>query len=164
MASDLSAKRLELIHTLVPNVSNIAVLWDSSNPGIREMLRRGWYDPAFMRAHSSVFMPGASVEQVKWLSDLMQAATSGEVAARVRSAYDEIAIVDLLPKVKTPTIVFHCRDDSFVPFEQGRLIASSIPNAKFVTLESGNHALLPDEPAWAKFVGDMEDFLASGWG
>jgi pimeloyl-ACP methyl ester carboxylesterase len=97
-------------------------------------------------------------------SDLMRAATSGEVAAKVRNAYDEIAIVDLLPKVKTPTIVFHCRHDSFVPFEQGRLIATSIPNATFVTLESENHALLPDEPAWAKFVGDMENFLASGWG
>jgi putative ABC transport system substrate-binding protein len=34
MASDLSAKRLELIHTLVPGLSNIAVLWDSSNPGM----------------------------------------------------------------------------------------------------------------------------------
>jgi len=131
---------------------------------MREMLRRGWYDPAFMRAHSSVFMPDASTEQVKWLSNLMWAATSsGEVAAKVRNAYDEIAIVDLLPKVKTPTIVLHCRHDSFVPFEQGRLIAASIPNAKFVALESRNHALLPDEPAWAKFVGDMEDFLASGW-
>src|SRR5436190_15329048 len=41
MASDLSAKRLELIHTLVPRVSRMAVLWDSSNPGmalrVREM-------------------------------------------------------------------------------------------------------------------------------
>jgi putative ABC transport system substrate-binding protein len=34
MASDLSAKRLELIRTLVPQVSRIAVLWDSSNPGM----------------------------------------------------------------------------------------------------------------------------------
>jgi putative tryptophan/tyrosine transport system substrate-binding protein len=34
MASDLSAKRLELIHALVPDMSNIAVLWDSSNPGM----------------------------------------------------------------------------------------------------------------------------------
>ncbi len=34
IASDLSAKRLELIHTLVPRVSRIAVLWDSSNPGM----------------------------------------------------------------------------------------------------------------------------------
>jgi putative tryptophan/tyrosine transport system substrate-binding protein len=34
MASDLSAKRLQLLHTLVPSLSNIAVLWDSSNPGM----------------------------------------------------------------------------------------------------------------------------------
>jgi putative ABC transport system substrate-binding protein len=34
MASDLSAKRLDLLHTLLPSLSNIAVLWDSSNPGM----------------------------------------------------------------------------------------------------------------------------------
>jgi putative ABC transport system substrate-binding protein len=34
MASDLSAKRLELLHTLVPRLGRIAVLWDSSNPGM----------------------------------------------------------------------------------------------------------------------------------
>jgi putative ABC transport system substrate-binding protein len=39
MASDLSAKRLELIHTLVPTLSNIAVLWDSSNPGMALRVR-----------------------------------------------------------------------------------------------------------------------------
>jgi len=39
MASDLSAKRLELIHTLVPSVSKIAVLWGSSNPGMALRVR-----------------------------------------------------------------------------------------------------------------------------
>jgi putative ABC transport system substrate-binding protein len=39
MASDLSAKRLELLHILVPSVSNIAVLWDSSNPGMALRVR-----------------------------------------------------------------------------------------------------------------------------
>jgi ABC-type uncharacterized transport system substrate-binding protein len=34
MASDLSAKRLELIHALVPSLRQIGVLWDSSNPGM----------------------------------------------------------------------------------------------------------------------------------
>jgi putative tryptophan/tyrosine transport system substrate-binding protein len=34
MATDLSAKRLELLKTVVPAVRNIAVLWDSSNPGM----------------------------------------------------------------------------------------------------------------------------------
>ena len=39
MASDLSAKRLELLHILVPDVSHIAVLWDSSNPGMALRVR-----------------------------------------------------------------------------------------------------------------------------
>ena len=39
MASDLSAKRLELIHTLVPQASRIAVLWDNSNPGMALRVR-----------------------------------------------------------------------------------------------------------------------------
>src|SRR5262245_3122288 len=39
MSSDLSAKRLELIHILVPRVSRMAVLWDSSNPGMALRVR-----------------------------------------------------------------------------------------------------------------------------
>ncbi|MCC2650951.1 MAG: transporter substrate binding protein [Microvirga sp.] len=39
MASDLSAKRLELIAALVPRVSRIGVLWDSSNPGMALRVR-----------------------------------------------------------------------------------------------------------------------------
>jgi putative tryptophan/tyrosine transport system substrate-binding protein len=39
MASDLSAKRLELIHALVPRVASIAVLWDSTNPGMALRVR-----------------------------------------------------------------------------------------------------------------------------
>jgi putative tryptophan/tyrosine transport system substrate-binding protein len=39
MSSDLSAKRLELLHTLVPSLNNVAVLWDSSNPGMALRVR-----------------------------------------------------------------------------------------------------------------------------
>jgi len=47
-----------------------------------------------------------------------------------------------------------------VPFEQGRLVAASIPNARFVPLETGNHVLLTDEPAFAIFIGGIREFLA----
>ena len=70
--------------------------------------------------------------------------------------------VDLLPKVRTPTLVFHCVHDKLVPFDQGRRVACSIPNAKLVTLDSANHALLAREPAWARMVGEIEAFLAKG--
>ena len=39
MAPDLSAKRLEILHTLAPEISRIAILWESSNPGMAERVR-----------------------------------------------------------------------------------------------------------------------------
>jgi pimeloyl-ACP methyl ester carboxylesterase len=80
----------------------------------------------------------------------------------LRQAVDDIDIVDLLPKVCVPTIIFHSIHDRLVPFDQGRRLAAAIPNARFVLLDSENHALLADEPAWAKFVGEMKAFLADG--
>lgn len=40
MASDLSAKRLELIVTLLRQVDRIAMLWDNSNPGMAERVQQ----------------------------------------------------------------------------------------------------------------------------
>ena len=39
MAPDLSAKRLDILHTLAPSSSRFAILWDSSNPGMVERVR-----------------------------------------------------------------------------------------------------------------------------
>jgi putative ABC transport system substrate-binding protein len=39
MAPDLSAKRLDILHTLAPDISRFAILWDSSNPGMAERVR-----------------------------------------------------------------------------------------------------------------------------
>lgn len=36
MAPDLSAKRLEILHMLLPGISRFAILWDSSNPGMAD--------------------------------------------------------------------------------------------------------------------------------
>jgi len=48
--------------------------------------------------------------------------------------------------------VLHCRNDAALPFDQGQLIASRIPRARFVTLESRNpHPLASRYPAWAAF-------------
>ena len=49
-----------------------------------------------------------------------------------------------------------------VPFSQGRQLACSIPNARFVPLDSENHALISTEPAWMKMMEEMEAFLANG--
>jgi DNA-binding NarL/FixJ family response regulator len=53
----------------------------------------------------------------------------------------------------------HPRDDALVPFSEGRLLATLIPGARFVALESRNHILLADEPAWTQFRAELRDFL-----
>jgi pimeloyl-ACP methyl ester carboxylesterase len=125
------------------------------------IMRHGWGEEhsAFMKAFSSVFFPNGSPQQIKWLVNLQRITTSAENAVRIRTACDNIDVVDLLPKVQVPTLVIHCRHDNVAPLEQGRLIARSIPNARFVTLESDNHIVLADEPAWPKLVGEIDAFL-----
>jgi len=126
------------------------------------IMRHGWGDEhsAFMKVFSSVFFPNGSPQQIKWLVDLQRITTSPQNAVRIRNACDDIDVVELLPKVQVPTLVLHCRHDNVAPFEQGRLIARSIPRAKFVTLESDNHVVLAGEPAWPRLIGEIATFLA----
>ena len=53
--------------------------------------------------------------------------------------------------MRTPTLVLHARDDEVIPIAEGRILASGIPGAEFVELDSRNHVLLEHEPAWARF-------------
>ncbi len=127
------------------------------------IMREGWGDEssAFLRIFSSVWFPGASAEQIKWFASLLRMSTSVENAVRNRGASDDIDVVDLLPQVSAPTLVLHCRHDNAAPFEGGRRIATSIPNARLVSLDSENHVPLPGEPAWPKFIGEIEAFLSA---
>jgi DNA-binding winged helix-turn-helix (wHTH) protein/pimeloyl-ACP methyl ester carboxylesterase len=127
------------------------------------LMQHGWADEhsAFMRAFSSLFIPNGTPEQHKWFADLQHWTTTAETGAQIRRACNDIDVAELLPRIQVPTLVLHTRHDNVVPLEQGRLIAASIPNARLVTLESNNHLLLAGEPAWEKFIGEIEVFLAS---
>jgi DNA-binding NarL/FixJ family response regulator len=63
--------------------------------------------------------------------------------------------------VSAKTLVVHARDDRVVPAEEGRLLASLIPEAELALLESANHILLADEPAWPAFLSQLDDFLGT---
>ena len=102
-----------------------------------------------------------SPEQFKCLMDYHRAAASADDSIKLRLAVDDIDILSLLPKLTIPTMVFHCRRDHLVPFEQGRLLAASIPNAKFIPLDSENHILLSHEPAFSRWIADTETFYVT---
>ena len=70
-----------------------------------------------------------------------------------------IDVRELCGEVRAPTLVASCRGDLRVPFEQGAMLAAAIPGARFVPLDSANHVLLPEEPAWTAFHGELAAFL-----
>lgn len=46
-----------------------------------------------------------------------------------------------------------------MPFDEGCKLAAAIPGARFLPLDSKNHVLLPNEPAWAVFQDELAAFL-----
>ena len=125
------------------------------------LIRQGWArdNPAIRQFMTSHFLPDASLEEMGWFNDLQRVSAPAENAARLMRALGDFNVLDLLPGIAAPTLVLHSRDDAAVSFEQGRLIASRIPRARFVELESSNHVLLPRDPAWARFVSEVRGFL-----
>jgi DNA-binding winged helix-turn-helix (wHTH) protein/pimeloyl-ACP methyl ester carboxylesterase len=126
------------------------------------LMRHGWGDEhsGFMRAFSSVYMPSGTAEQVGWWCELQRRTTSAETAIRIRLACDALDVEALLPAVRCPVLVLHSRRDQVVPFAEGRRIAAGLAGAEFVAIESDNHVVLADEPAWPDWIGQVERFLA----
>jgi pimeloyl-ACP methyl ester carboxylesterase/DNA-binding SARP family transcriptional activator len=128
------------------------------------LLQQGWAqdNPAFRQILTSLLLPDATVEEMGWFNDLQRVSASAANASRLLRSLGDVNVVDYLPGITAPTLVLHCRDDASAPFEQGRLIASRIPRARFIPLESRNHVLLPRDPAWRVFVGEVRKFFSEG--
>ena len=127
----------------------------------RQMILQGWgkNNPAFRQYFTSLFIPGATKEQMDSFNELQRTTVSPENAVRLRDVVGNIDVQKLLGQIKVPTLVLHCRDDGIVPFESGRRMAAMIPNARFVALEGQNHLILDDEPAWPRFMAEVSSFL-----
>lgn len=131
--------------------------------GLASLIRMGWgqANPAFRRVFTTLLVPGAAHEQMEWFDELQRISAAPETAALMRAAREDVDVADLVDQVTTPTLVLHAQDDAAAPFEQGRAVASAIPHARFVPLDSRNHILLEEEPAWQVFLQELDAFLPS---
>lgn len=128
---------------------------------IIDLVSVGWWkdNPAFREVFTSRFIPEANDEQASWFNELCRRTTSPEAAAELLRTRSQIDVVELLDQVHAPTLILHANKDEVVPIAQGRLLASRIPRAQFVELDSRNHILLEAEPAWNHFRDAVIDFM-----
>ena len=128
-----------------------------------KLVEVGWGgdDPSYRQFFASQFMPGASLEQLRQMAELQRVSSSPTDATRILRAYYEIDVSAQVPRISCPALVLHARGDLRVPFEEGRAVAAMIPGARFVPLDSDNHILIENEPAFARLFEEMRGFLGS---
>ncbi len=127
-----------------------------------QLIKVGWGRPqhTFRRVFTSMMIPGATEEQMRWLDELQRVAASAETASNALRQRSAANCLDLLPGLDVPTLVLHSLRDQMNDFEHGRLLATRIPGARLVPLDSDNHIVLGDEPAWPVLVDEVRTFVA----
>ena len=133
----------------------------AADPSIA-LLREGWGDPTngFMRAWMSMFMPGASRDELTEFIELIGAASGPEHIELQRRVVDQLYSEDYLPQVDIPTLVIHPRSCAAHPLAEGQLIARSIPEAELMVIEGGDVMCFPSFPAWEDQMAATLEFLA----
>lgn len=127
-----------------------------------DMLQLGWGidNHAFLLLWASLFQQAGSQEHLRSWSEQMRLSTSAEMAARLLEITFNTDARKAAAQVRCPTLIINTDRDPMVPIEEGRILASLVPGARFVQLSSKNHMLLPKEPAWNRLVTEVEGFLA----
>lgn len=124
--------------------------WDEANAPIQHL----W---------TARMMPNCSPEQSSWLT-AAQRAYSAAAAVRSFQTSTALDVRDQARALRLPVLVLHARGDAFVPHEAGRELCALIEGAHFVSLESQNHILRTDEPAWQHALTEIDGFLGSSPG
>lgn len=122
--------------------------WGAENPAVRHL----W---------ATRFIADATDRQLAWFSELQRRSAEPPDAARHMVVRYGLDVTREAAAVRTPTLVVHPRDDAAVPFEEGRRLAALVPGAELVPLDSRNHLLVEDEPAWPRFLEALDRFLGS---
>jgi len=128
-----------------------------------DMARIGWATEthAYLQAFASMWQPGGSTEHLRSWCELQKMTTTAEIAVRHLQLSDEIDVTASARRIQCPTLVVHADRDRVIPIEEARFCAGLIPNARFVQLESENHLLLEDEPAWQRLQEELAAFIPS---
>ncbi|HEX6308997.1 MAG TPA: alpha/beta fold hydrolase [Longimicrobiales bacterium] len=126
-----------------------------------EIVRHGWGEdtPAYRQMFTQTFIPGGTTEEIEWFNELQRRTTSPENAARFMETFANLDVRRRLADVQAHTLVTHSRGDQRIHYAKGMELATGIPRARFVLLESRNHLILEHEPAFDEWVDEMLRFL-----
>lgn len=129
--------------------------------GLLKAAEIGWGadDQSFRQVFVHSMFRDATTEQLRAFDEVQRNMISGVNAARFLKSGFEIDIQALAREVRCPVLVAHAKDDPLMPFSEGLLLASLIPDSRFVPLEGSNHIPFESDSAWPLFLAELRAFL-----
>jgi DNA-binding CsgD family transcriptional regulator len=126
-----------------------------------KLIEVGWgqNNPAFRQLFTNQFFPNATPQQIQSFNDLQRMSCTAPHAARLVTSFSNIDASSYLASVACPTLVLHTRGDMCAPFDEGLFLASSIPGARLVPLETRSHVPTPGEPSFDRVIEEIEAFV-----
>ena len=93
----------------------------------------------------------------RWLGKFFRSSASKSDAARMHRMSLAIDVRPALNSISCPTLVLHGLRDRVCPIDSGRYLAATIPDAKLIELDTGDHIPYVGEPE--SIVREVKKFL-----
>jgi DNA-binding winged helix-turn-helix (wHTH) protein/pimeloyl-ACP methyl ester carboxylesterase len=127
------------------------------------LIRKGWGrdTPAFRQVVASqYFRSDVDPALIAHFNEVQRLSADPETAARYfESSHRRGDGRDIFKQLKLPVLVLHSREDLAVSAEEGRLLASIIPDSQLVLLPSGMHYFPTDTEVVTKAARAISRFL-----
>lgn len=114
----------------------------------------------FGRMLGALYWPGARGEVIDWFNERL--VTIMSLNESLQEVFRTVDLRGELGAVRARTLVGHSRGDRIIPHACSEALASGIEDARLISVESGNHMLLADDPGWPSFARELRRFLAAG--
>ena len=92
---------------------------------------------------------------------LQRMSTSPGNACRLWRAFGALDASADAAQLSVPTLILHSRDDQVWRFREAEELHSLVPGSRLVELDSKNHILRSDEPAFERLMHEVSQFLAT---
>lgn len=90
-----------------------------------------------------------------WMPEALRGAMQAAIEERFGLRWSEIEIPRLAPRLKTPALVIHDRDDAFVPWQQGAALAHAWPGARLLSTKGLGHGRILENDAVLRAAVDF---------
>jgi pimeloyl-ACP methyl ester carboxylesterase/DNA-binding SARP family transcriptional activator len=128
---------------------------------LSELIRVSWGSdqPGFRQVYDAKFLPNGPLHMWRAFDELQRRSTSAENAYQLWRAFGHLDATEAARSLDLPTLILHSRRDQAFSFSEAEDLHALMPCSRLVALDSSNHILQADEPAFATFMNEVRRFL-----